>query len=97
MRDNSDIRSRFCMKSKAEAALNEIVSNCNFSYIFLSYNTEGILSEGQIKEIFIRNCKKDSVELIKIPYRRYKRNKTCLLYTSPSPRDISGSRMPSSA
>ena len=24
-------------------------------------------------------------------------NKTCLLYTSPSPRDISGSRMPSSA
>ena len=24
-------------------------------------------------------------------------NKDCLLYTSPSPRDISGSRMPSSA
>ena len=24
-------------------------------------------------------------------------NKACLLYTSPSPRDISGSRMPSSA
>ena len=24
-------------------------------------------------------------------------DKTCLLYTSPSPRDISGSRMPSSA
>ena len=24
-------------------------------------------------------------------------NQTCLLYTSPSPRDISGSRMPSSA
>ena len=26
-----------------------------------------------------------------------KRGKSCLLYTSPSPRDISGSRMPSSA
>ena len=25
------------------------------------------------------------------------KNRTCLLYTSPSPRDISGSRMPSSA
>ena len=25
------------------------------------------------------------------------KNNTCLLYTSPSPRDISGSRMPSSA
>ena len=27
----------------------------------------------------------------------FKLNDTCLLYTSPSPRDISGSRMPSSA
>ena len=76
MRDNSDISSDFCMKSKAESALNEIISNSNFSHIFFSYNSEGILSEAQIKEIFIRNCKKDSVELIKIPYRRYKRNKT---------------------
>ena len=28
---------------------------------------------------------------------RDKEGKSCLLYTSPSPRDISGSRMPSSA
>ena len=28
---------------------------------------------------------------------RFKRNNSCLLYTSPNPRDISGSRMPSSA
>ena len=75
MRDNSDISSNFCMKSKAESALNEIISNSKFSHIFFSYNSEGILSEAQIKEIFIGNCKKDSVELIKIPYRRYKRNK----------------------
>ena len=75
MRDNSDISSNFCMKSKAESALNDIISNSNFSNIFFSYNSEGILSEAQIKEIFIRNCKKDSFELIKIPYRRYKRNK----------------------
>tara|TARA_Y100000589_G_scaffold185659_1_gene175836 strand:- start:278 stop:1297 length:1020 start_codon:yes stop_codon:yes gene_type:complete len=76
MRDNSDISSNFCMKSKAESALNDIIANSNFRNIFFSYNSEGILSEEQIKEIFISNCKKDSVELIKIPYRRYKRNKT---------------------
>ena len=29
--------------------------------------------------------------------RRFKSYRGCLLYTSPSPRDISGSRMPSSA
>ena len=33
-----------------------------------------------------------------IPYYGYSRqDRNCLLYTSPSPRDISGSRMPSSA
>ena len=37
-----------------------------------------------------------------MPIRRiekpvYKENKDCLLYTSPSPRDQRGSRMPSSA
>ena len=30
-------------------------------------------------------------------YLEQENNYTCLLYTSPSPRDISGSRMPSSA
>ena len=30
-------------------------------------------------------------------FRLAKKYKNCLLYTSPSPRDISGSRMPSSA
>ena len=30
-------------------------------------------------------------------FTNYNSNKACLLYTSPSPRDISGSRMPSSA
>ena len=34
-----------------------------------------------------------SVELV----REYGKRIPCLLYTSPSPRDISGSRMPSSA
>ena len=32
-----------------------------------------------------------------IKIRTYVKNNNCLLYTSPSPRDISGSRMPSSA
>ena len=35
--------------------------------------------------------------LIKAPFARYKYFKPCLLYTSPSPRDRTRSRMPSSA
>ena len=37
------------------------------------------------------------LELQKAELAAKKKPKACLLYTSPSPRDISGSRMPSSA
>ena len=33
----------------------------------------------------------------KLAQTKFSKNQPCLLYTSPSPRDISGSRMPSSA
>ena len=33
----------------------------------------------------------------KVKFKKTKSNRTCLLYTSPSPRDLSTSRMPSSA
>ena len=49
---------------------------------------EAIKKENEILEFEIKNAQNsnDHVE-----------NFACLLYTSPSPRDISGSRMPSSA
>ena len=74
MRDNKDIRSNFCIKSKAKEELDEIIKSSNFRYIFFSYNNEGILYEEEIKEIFTKYCKNNSCEVIKIPYRRYKRN-----------------------
>ena len=49
---------------------------------------------------FIQLGTKTTIEIIPATDReRIKRdtNDPCLLYTSPSPRDISGSRMPSSA
>ena len=48
-----------------------------------------------LKKIFIHQANKKMDEaIIKRFYRLYK---SCLLYTSPSPRDVSTSRMPSSA
>lgn len=76
MRDNSDVRSKYCMKSQAENALNDLIANASFENIFLSYSTDGILSALKIREIFERHCISGSVELVKIPYRRYKRIKT---------------------
>ena len=40
---------------------------------------------------------KENPNQIKVIYKLRNSSLTCLLYTSPSPRDISGSRMPSSA
>lgn len=75
MRDNSDVRSDFCIKSRVENALQELISTSNFEYIFLSYNTDGILSVEQIEQIFSENCVEGSIDLVRIPYRRYKRTK----------------------
>ena len=54
-------------------------------------NSLGIKSIYDLKEITYIGFTSVILNLFKI------RNKICLLYTSPSPRDISGSRMPSSA
>ena len=49
------------------------------------------------KHIFLNSKKKEDKKHIKIIGRSGNNDISCLLYTSPSPRDISGSRMPSSA
>ena len=51
----------------------------------------GIILTGSAKE------KPSVAEVIAVGPGGTVDGKTCLLYTSPSPRDISGSRMPSSA
>ena len=50
------------------------------------------VNEGDTQTDFSRICEKP-----KKPTLHFMRNWTCLLYTSPSPRDQRGSRMPSSA
>lgn len=46
------IRSNFCTPKYASSSLEEIIKNANFSYIFLSYNNEGLISMDVIKDIF---------------------------------------------
>lgn len=49
---NDCIKSDFCYRHKADLALEKIISNAKFKYIFMSYNNEGILSLEQVKNIF---------------------------------------------
>ena len=52
------------------------------------------LQEGAIRETFEETGSKAK---IKMAYSMFSLPHICLLYTSPSPRDLSTSRMPSSA
>ena len=57
------------------------------------------IAAGKAKEVYdaLDLGKLDCQVAIIMNCRSNKMGKNCLLYTSPSPRDISGSRMPSSA
>lgn len=49
---NDCMRSSFSSKKTVYEALEHIIKNANFKFIFMSYNDEGLLSLEQIKEIF---------------------------------------------
>ena len=52
---------------------------------------------GSFAGLFTIGCESGGVGDPCTPEDEYKENFSCLLYTSPSPRDLSTSRMPSSA
>ena len=58
-------------------------------------STEGLA--GSAKYIAYAPWRKSSLKVMAAGEPWYKDGKTCLLYTSPSPRDMRRSRMPSSA
>ncbi len=57
LRDNSLQKSRFCSKKSVDTALEDVIKNADFKYIFLSYNNEGLMSPETIKNMFIKHGK----------------------------------------
>lgn len=74
MRDYSKEKSMFCQKSSAEDVLFELIKNANFSYIILSYSTDGIISELVLEKIF-KKFSKNIYRKYRFEYRRYKKDK----------------------
>ena len=52
---------------------------------------------GDIVSVKLKGRLLNGLTISKSPFLKTDKNKNCLLYTSPSPRDLSTSRMPSSA
>ncbi|KXA25767.1 modification methylase [Fusobacterium nucleatum YWH7199] len=51
LRDYSNQKSKFCSKSQVNQVFEELISDADFKYIFLSYNDEGLMSLETIKKI----------------------------------------------
>ena len=86
--------------------LNSILKNSKkYEFPFNHWEYNNALSEEAIKEIegadipdvSKHNLNYDGTRAIDGGAAEFREGIACLLYTSPSPRDISGSRMPSSA
>lgn len=65
-------KSLFCSRKTVVGAFEEMIQNANFKHIILSYNTDGIMSVKDIKEIMCCYGKPESFEINYIPYRRFK-------------------------
>lgn len=67
--------SDFCKKSKVAKSFEDLLINANFDYIFISYSTEGLLSEDELVAIAEKYSDPTKLKVYKFPYRRYSRIK----------------------
>ena len=78
---------------KAYGGMNLILDMVGGSYI--QRNLKALADDGRLVQIAFLEGPKVELNMVQMMTRRL--TLTCLLYTSPSPRDLSTSRMPSSA
>ena len=71
MRDYANLKSEFCSRKTALAALSRIVQNANYRHIFMSYNEDGILSSDEILSVL---KKSGETEIVEKDYQRFKSN-----------------------
>jgi len=74
IREYSKEKSLYCQKSSAEDVLYDLIKRSNFSYVILSYSTDGIIKE-QVLEKMLKNFSKSTYKKYRFEYRRYKKDK----------------------
>ncbi len=72
----SSLKSDFCLKGKCAGALEELVNAAvehgGARSIFMSYSSEGLIPDGEVKRIFQSVGKPDSFERFTRDYKRYR-------------------------
>lgn len=69
--DNSERNSLFSSKSKAKQSLEQLLLDCQCQHIFISYNSDGILSKDEITEILLNIGIKNTYDCKVINYASY--------------------------
>ncbi len=70
--DDYKYKSPYCKRSHCIEALADLIENANAKYILLSYNSEGIIPDNEIKKIF--KSKGKNFSKVEIDYARFKSN-----------------------
>jgi len=65
-------KSLYCLKSEVFNVFEELIKKAKFRNIIVSYSSDGLLTEEEIKSIMIKYGIKDTYKVYKIPYRKYK-------------------------
>lgn len=71
-RPYQDEKSTFSMKAQVKRSMTELFANLHFKHVIVSYSSAGILAENDLLDILKQNAVDGAVEVIRIPYRKYK-------------------------
>lgn len=72
LRPYEEYKSKYCLKKEVEKAFRDLIECAKFRHIIVSYSSDGLLSEEEIKNILIKYGVEESYKIYKIPYRKYK-------------------------
>ena len=72
LRDTRSQRSQYCSAKSVGKAMDELLANADFKYIFISYNNEGLLSLDDMRELM---QKYGTYQLFSTDYHRFKADK----------------------
>lgn len=76
LREYVEEKSKYCVKKEILNTFDDLIKNIKTRYILLSYNTEGLLKQEEIINILKKYGIKNTIEVYKIKYNRYKNNLT---------------------
>ena len=73
LRDCTNVLSKYCQKHTCADIFEDLINKARTKHILLSYNTEGLMSEGVIKSILDKKGgRRGKVQVFERPYKRFK-------------------------